>query len=238
MIYNEKKTQRSTLQADIATLLQQYTKGAIESAKATLNSLQREEHLVAGVWLAGATEAMERAKYLIGCILIGLPSAASCRRAIACLRRADLELEAFTIWGTLKLADVASQASVASALKEQRRMHFRGVFLDGTKEEWLEKASMARGRYSELARWGVPTYTLVKENDWIMHPFCGLPVGLIPFLKESQIGKRDDTLPSLCYPPEVDAGSFERAARGEGVDGWPQRVDAVTAKRSKREISE
>lgn len=163
-----------------------YGKELTERAEKTVEQLRGagsgvEAHIVL------PTEAIQRATYLRRLIVAGVPSPNALKRAISSMRRTALELDGFDIWATIMAAPPHERATVSASLRTQKRMAYRGVFLDGTAKEWLDAGSDVRRMYAHMLDLNAPLYALVKQSDWSMSSLHVLRAGSAPFIASAQM---------------------------------------------------
>ncbi|VDC00373.1 unnamed protein product [Peniophora sp. CBMAI 1063] len=225
--------------------LRSYVDHAVEQAKAVLECLKSDRNGKGKEHAAWPTGANERATYLFRQLLAGVPSVNAFRRALTCLRRATGELEAFAIWGNILRERGEQRSSNLKTYRSERNVDFRGVYLHGDREQWLEEGSDVRRVYREVKEWGVPVYALVKGMDWDITPFMALGKSISPLPRAEAIQEREERqLPFYCYPPKVDGTTFERAARGlahhdeEGKKGEIERLRGLDSRRQKTQVEQ
>lgn len=126
-------------------------------------------------------KTLERATYLRRQLIVGVTSVNAFKRCLTALRRLILELDGFTIWATLMQALPSDRVQLALKMKEERKMEYRGVFLHGSQEEWLNEGSDVRTLYTGIAQWMAPIYALVRVADWCIQPHVGLKLNPAPF---------------------------------------------------------
>ena len=70
---------------------------------------------------------------------------------------------------------------LGESYKKDNQLTFRGAFLDGRRDAWLNQQSQLRLVYEEMLKWSVPLYALVKERDWDMRTHAQLRAADWPF---------------------------------------------------------
>lgn len=235
-----------------------YVKEVTQRAQSTIQVLQQAE-IGADTRIVWPAEAIQRATYLYRLLIAGVPSRNSFKRAISSMRRAVLELEGFDIWAAIVTAPTRDQTTVSRNLRTERMMSYRGAFLDGTVDEWLDSGSDVRRMYARMLQCDAPTYSWVRKSDWNMGAVHALRTGTWPFVagleiegahavcisKDTRltgscaIEREERQLRFYCYPPKVPGTLFERAARGlsehseEGQQGAIDRFGELTARRGR-----
>ena len=71
--------------------------------------------------------------------------------------------------------------ALAAKWKRDRRLSYRGVFLQGERNMWTDPTSTLRRTHSEMCAWEVPLCTLVNAKDWLIDPNSALATGRMPF---------------------------------------------------------
>ena len=160
-----------TVGHDLKEEIKSYTKGLVSSAELAMATMSKDSSPVDKSRIVWPTTAIERATYLWRRLVVGVPSVNSFQRALASLRRASAELEGFIFWSTVMQASPLARNTVTSRLNDERNIDFRGAFLDGSRDEWLNEASDLRRTYAEMERWGTPVYALVRKEDWDLGVF-------------------------------------------------------------------
>lgn len=167
--------------------IREYVTGVTQEAEKSIEMLQGRggiEELVDVVW---PNEAIVRATYLSRLIVSGLPSRNSFKRAFTSMRRAVLELEGLHIWTAVLTSSPLRRMDTSASLKAEKKMSFRGAFLEGPVNQWLDAQSNLRRIYAHLAECNVPLYALVKQGDWNMQPIYALRTGGGPFVAGAQM---------------------------------------------------
>lgn len=146
----------------------EYVRGVSLEAENSLQLMRQAVNIEGDVLIVWPTEALARATFLSRLLVTGVPSRNSFKRALTSLRRAVLELEGFCIWTTLISAQARNRPQISSVLKAEKGIIYRGAFLGGTSEEWMDEGSELRCIYARLAQCNVPVYTLLRQADWKM----------------------------------------------------------------------
>ncbi|VDB96857.1 unnamed protein product [Peniophora sp. CBMAI 1063] len=211
---NQKEMLLWTAEPELKEKVKEYGKGTISQAEGILDRLRRDAAFD-DTGITWPAETIKRATHLWRLLVTGLPSVNAFKRALTCFRRATLELEGFHMWSTLMLEQPNSRFRIASLLKSQRNIRFRGVFLGGSRGEWEREDSKLLSTYNHLSTCDIPVYCLVKQTDWKLHEHEILEVGSPAFLPSAPIQEREQhQLQYYCYPPAVSSSTFERVARG------------------------
>ena len=176
--HKEKQALMLTTEPTLKETLKGYVGGVVTKAKYTVERVKDLEGYDGVVW---PTITIDRAVYLLRRLIVGTPSVNSFKRTVACLRRAVLELEGFIVWGSLVRASVGDRMALGESYKKDNQLTFRGAFLDGRRDEWLNQQSQLRLVYEEMLKWSVPLYALVKERDWDMRTHAQLRAADWPF---------------------------------------------------------
>lgn len=179
--YNEKQAVALVPETKFKEHLKAHVDRVMEAAKLAREKVDSDTMEVWDPRIVWPTETVDRATFLERRLRAGLPSLNSFKRCLGSLRRAVLELEGFAIWVHFMQASRTESVELARTYKADRKMKLRGVFLDGSKESWLDGGSEVRRIYADLTAWSVPLYTLLKRDDWNMTPHASLPVGNVPF---------------------------------------------------------
>ena len=146
---------------------------------------------------------------------------------------------------------------MATAYMKDNKLTFRGAFLEGSRDDWLDNQSKVQCMYKDVVNWSVPLFALVKEGDWDLRLRVELRMADWPFGQNaiiqgaftrslhhslhtsSMIEREERQLRFYCYPPEVSASMFERSTRGlaphnaEAIVGALDKLGHLTARRDK-----
>lgn len=181
-----------TAEPDFKEKMTDYVKGVIALAEGSMQALQLvAEGMDRVVW---PTDTLERATLLSRQLRAGVTSGNTFIRAVTSLRRAVLELEGFHIWATVMKAPPLNRAQIASFFREEKKVIYRGAYLWGSVQDWLNEGSEVRRSHAHLVQCNAPLYTLLRKGDWNMPLFLNLKPGNLPFSE----GRAIEGVPT-CY---------------------------------------
>lgn len=176
-----------TAESGLCEKIKEYAKGTVALAESALSSVRKDHNLVGLSDIAWPTETIRRATHLWRQIVVGVPSVNCFKRALSCLRRETLELEGFFIWASCMQTTALNRVVLAAHFKTEKRIVYRGAFLDGSTEDWLDAGSELRRVYSEMVKWGTPVFALVGKGEWALQHRVGLSLGRGPFIPSKPI---------------------------------------------------
>lgn len=172
---------------DLRNTIREYSKATIALAESAMDEARNDAHLFGSAEIVWPQETINRVTHLWRRLVVGVTSINSFKRALSGLRRTILELEGFVIWASLMRALPEGRSQLAGKVQAEKRVIWRGAFLEGSRDDWLDEQSVLRRIYAHLSLCGAPIYALVRKADWHLQRYTALRIGQAPFLAGSAI---------------------------------------------------